>query len=436
MKDDSSRLVENKLTEIVNVTILKDILNAFTTATNLMGNIVDTKGKSIFSSKDVEKCCEFCKVIYRTESGVKRCQSAYERAGKQAVNFSGPYIFRCPAGLLELAAPIIIEGEHLGTIICGQVLMWEPEEFFWIELREMNKDLTVDFQELFRAVEQLPIVSGHQVYAAANLLYVVANYIAQAGWKSHEDAKKINVQQSMLFKKICDQKKSKKDFTWVNDGLEIDESKIILIYRSDYDEAKEAFQSIIMDEMIRSTADSAMFKNALTELVLKVSRIVMRTVTDKHTILSVNEACLKKLYSSESFDEMNLIVLETLLEYHNIIKQNSDDSVNNKIKAIIEYMENNYQKSLNVTDIAEAVLMSPSYVSRLFKKDTGITVMNFLAKTRLEKAKKFLRNPHYQIEEIAKNVGFYDASYFTKVFKKHEGMTPTQYRNSYKYKRG
>ena len=121
MKDDSSRLVENKLTEIVNVTILKDILNAFTTATNLMGNIVDTKGKSIFSSKDVEKCCEFCKVIYRTESGVKRCQSAYERAGKQAVNFSGPYIFRCPAGLLELAAPIIIEGEHLGTIICGPV---------------------------------------------------------------------------------------------------------------------------------------------------------------------------------------------------------------------------------------------------------------------------------------------------------------------------
>jgi len=54
--------------------------------------------------------------------------------------------------------------------------------------------------------------------------------------------------------------------------------------------------------------------------------------------------------------------------------------------------------------------------------------MTYVLKTRNEKAKDFLMNPHYQIEEIANNVGFSDASYFTKVFKKFEGITPTQFR--------
>ena len=54
--------------------------------------------------------------------------------------------------------------------------------------------------------------------------------------------------------------------------------------------------------------------------------------------------------------------------------------------------------------------------------------MTYTLRTRIEKAKNFLMNPHYQIEEIANNVGFLDASYFTKVFKKYEGITPTQFR--------
>ena len=181
MTENNDKMVRydsrQELLNLIDMESLKEILNAFTTTTGLTANVVDVNGRSIFARKDVTKCCKFCKLIMAMDHGLERCQSAYKRAGRQAALFGEPYIFRCPAGLIEWAAPIMVNGRHLGSIICGQVLMWEPEEFFWIELREMNKSLTSNFKELFKAVEELPVVSGDTVQAASYLLYIVANFI-------------------------------------------------------------------------------------------------------------------------------------------------------------------------------------------------------------------------------------------------------------------
>ncbi|HHW28846.1 MAG TPA: hypothetical protein GXX21_04745 [Syntrophomonadaceae bacterium] len=144
---------QSKILNYIDLETLKEILDAFMTTTNLVANIVDTEGRPLFSWNDIKKCSKFCKIIFQLQNGFRRCQGAYKRAGKQAAALGEPYIFRCPSGLIEWAAPIIIDGEHIGTIICGQVLMWEPEEFFWVELREMNNDITSDFQQLFEAAK-------------------------------------------------------------------------------------------------------------------------------------------------------------------------------------------------------------------------------------------------------------------------------------------
>lgn len=203
-KDDDTR---RELLNLIDVESLKSILNAFTTTTGLMANIVDVNGRSIFSKKDVRKCCKFCKLIISMKNGQERCQSAYKRAGKQAALFGEPYIFRCPSGLIEWAAPIIVDGKHLGSIICGQVLMWEPEEFFWIELREMNKSLTSDFKELFKAVEELPIVSGDMVQAASYLLYIIANFITKSGWEQKQSNAELLKQKLRLNEELENRKK-------------------------------------------------------------------------------------------------------------------------------------------------------------------------------------------------------------------------------------
>ena len=193
---------QKRLNDLVDIKTLQEILDAFTTTTGLMANIVDGEGVSIFPRKGIKKCCKFCRIIYSLEGGKNRCQAAYKRAGKQAALFGEPYIFRCPSGLIEWAAPIVLNGEHVGTIICGQVLMWEPEEFFWIELRKMNQTLTDDFEELFEAVGELAIVTGNQVQASAYLLYVVANYIMKAGWENFEQSREFARQRTLYHAEI------------------------------------------------------------------------------------------------------------------------------------------------------------------------------------------------------------------------------------------
>ena len=62
-------------------------------------------------------------------------------------------------------------------------------------------------------------------------------------------------------------------------------------------------------------------------------------------------------------------------------------------------------------------------------KELGCTIMEFLTKIRIEEAKKMLRDPQYNVVQVADALGFKDPGYFTKVFKKSEGITPSQYRD-------
>ena len=73
--------------------------------------------------------------------------------------------------------------------------------------------------------------------------------------------------------------------------------------------------------------------------------------------------------------------------------------------------------------------MNHIYLSRLFKKETGETFLDYLTKFRLKKACILLTQNEYRIYEIASEVGINDSGYFSQVFRKYYGMTPSEYRN-------
>jgi multiple sugar transport system substrate-binding protein len=94
----------------------------------------------------------------------------------------------------------------------------------------------------------------------------------------------------------------------------------------------------------------------------------------------------------------------------------------------IEYIEPRLNQPLDRDTIADIVHLSPSHFSVLFKEVIGQTFTEYLTHLRIERAKHLLGNPEYNIEQIAEKVGFNDESYFTLVFKKLTGVTPSRYR--------
>lgn len=118
------------------------------------------------------------------------------------------------------------------------------------------------------------------------------------------------------------------------------------------------------------------------------------------------------------------------------IKENQKDNDTYPIiKKSKKFIKNNYSNKITLKSLAQYVALNPSYLSALFKKETGCNFIDYLTRIRLEKAEKLLQNLDLKIYQVGNKVGYNNSKYFCEVFKKNYGITPNQYRKkNYKKK--
>lgn len=102
-----------------------------------------------------------------------------------------------------------------------------------------------------------------------------------------------------------------------------------------------------------------------------------------------------------------------------------------EIKKVIEYINNNLGKKLALESLAKIVNMNESYLSRIFKDELGITISDYIKKTRLEKAKELLKENDMRVKDVAITIGIQDQLYFSRLFTKFFNITPSEYREKY-----
>jgi len=101
-----------------------------------------------------------------------------------------------------------------------------------------------------------------------------------------------------------------------------------------------------------------------------------------------------------------------------------------QIKSVLDYIENNFRNPLSLEELAGVVGMNPKYFCRTFTRQTHQSPMEYVNFYRIEQAAFMLSSTERTVTEIALECGFWDSSYFTKVFKKFKGITPKKYRQS------
>lgn len=112
----------------------------------------------------------------------------------------------------------------------------------------------------------------------------------------------------------------------------------------------------------------------------------------------------------------------------NAMETNPFATYSEPVKKAVAYIQNNYMKSnLTVGQIAEAVGMDMYKLNRTIKQETGMTMIKWLTNTRIEKAKRLLKNGE-RISVVCSEIGYLNISYFSNVFKKQCGETPIDYR--------
>jgi two-component system response regulator YesN len=106
----------------------------------------------------------------------------------------------------------------------------------------------------------------------------------------------------------------------------------------------------------------------------------------------------------------------------------SQEEIQGISKKIIRYIEDNYHKKISLNDIGNIVYMHSTHVSKVFKKETGINISDYIVNYRIKMAKELLCDPKYKVYDVAYKVGFKGPKYFVRVFKAKTGMTPSQFR--------
>jgi two-component system response regulator YesN len=101
------------------------------------------------------------------------------------------------------------------------------------------------------------------------------------------------------------------------------------------------------------------------------------------------------------------------------------------IARIQAYIQDNLDKELSRDDIAGSVYRNPAYLSRLFRKETGLSLSDYIVQAKIEKVKKQLKETNDKISNIAESLGYVHFSYFAKLFKKMTGLTPQEYRKKH-----
>ena len=146
---------------------------------------------------------------------------------------------------------------------------------------------------------------------------------------------------------------------------------------------------------------------------------------------NVNEMDLNnevdKLYRSTGLSTVKEIMDDNIRKLEESFSTNSQ-MVHREVEGVKQYIYANYKQEIGVEQLAEMVYMAPSYLSCIFKKETGQNLSKFIKSVRMEKAKEMLENTHMKIVNISTEVGYPNVSYFCQSFREYYGISPQKYR--------
>ena len=170
-------------------------------------------------------------------------------------------------------------------------------------------------------------------------------------------------------------------------------------------------------------------EDTAVNICFQIYYICYRVVLKSHLILP------EKDYSGMINNCSDIFQLKTFIgDLLNTVKQlltQSTKKYSDFVQETISYIQDHIAEDLSLEVLAKIVNSNESYLSRTFKKECGISIINYITTLRIALAKDLLAGSTLRTFEIADSIGIHDAAYFSSLFKKNTGLSPKEYRNQF-----
>ncbi|MBD7910688.1 PocR ligand-binding domain-containing protein [Clostridium cibarium] len=171
-------LSEIKLQDVLDINLLQKFQDNFAESMDIASVTVDVNGNPVTTPSSYTSFC--LNLTQSTNIGKSRCAESHRKGGEEAARTGKPYIYTCHAGLIDFAAPIMVNGVQIGTILGGQVLTHAPEHDSY---RNTAREIGVNGDQYIDAVNNVKLTTERNIKAAAEVLFIVANSLSQIGYQ-------------------------------------------------------------------------------------------------------------------------------------------------------------------------------------------------------------------------------------------------------------
>ena len=339
----------------------------------------------------------------------------------EAHRWNGRYIYYCPLGLTFIAASISrSSGDLAGGLVLGPIAMGETQDVL--------ADMPIP--EMAWAVSQIKEISARDVQHISEILAVVTAHISGV---EHQKLQNLLYDQEKILKEIYVAKDYYDDMDSQSADmlLAFEKDLRIAVLRGEKSSALQMLNEMLAHIYIYSNFDISAIKARLLELLVILSRATIEAGADPTETFRLSENFILQIESYSDVDQLAFwisdIVRRFIVQAFDLAQVKHSDVV----FKITNYIKKNCSEKLTLDSLAKEVYLSKSYLSSIFKLETGMSLTSYITKVRIEKSKKLLLEDCISLAIISNRCGFKDQSYFTKVFKKETGVSPKRFRNNY-----
>ena len=348
-----------------------------------------------------EKCCPLNTHLY---------------GASEAARWSGKYVYYCAAGFVFAAAALTgADGGLAGSLIAGPVVMGEAGD----TLDELPRG------EMRAAAQSLPVFSTARVNHLCELLAHVAASVSEGTPRLRAGH-------------VYEQEKIMKEIYAVKDKYALGDAQVYpiayekrlheLIVARDKAASQQLLNELLGHIYCSCEFDLDEIRARVLELFVLISRASIDAGANVGEIFGFSAAYIRDIEHAASLDELGVCITDVLHRFISYTFDFTQVKHSDTVYKVMEYVRSNYMKKLSLDEVASAVYLSRSYLSSLFKEETGASLTSYISRVRVEKSKILLADASLGVADIAAMCGFEDQSYFTKVFKRYTGISPNRFR--------
>ncbi|MEH7107424.1 response regulator [Bacillus sp. JJ1764] len=230
------------------------------------------------------------------------------------------------------------------------------------------------------------------------------------------------LQNSPQRKYIISNKRDNKEIPIISEFLEIEKKLLDSLRQGDVNQVLRLFDTLVTKQAEKEKWKTPVFIKAFDELFILISRML-------HD-LGINYQQSPTFDATENQKKTVEKAKSHLLAVVNHVQAWRNNHAKGMLQKAKEFIESHYSDSITLEQVAEYVELSPFYFSKLFKDRFGMTFIDYLTEIRINRAKTEMENPGKSLKEICYSVGYRDPNYFSRVFKKQTGLSPSEYRKA------